>query len=52
MKEKEAIAIIGDADGPTSIFIAGKIGMVDVALGLLLAATVIGLVIWLWKRKK
>lgn len=52
MNEKEAIAIIGGADGPTSIFIAGKIGAGDIILGVLLVVAVVGLAVWLWKRRK
>ncbi len=54
MKESASIGIIGGADGPTSIFIAGKVsdGMAlgTLALGVLLI--VVGILIYKGLRKK
>lgn len=52
MGEKEAIAVIGGADGPTAIFVAAKIGVVDILVAVLLVAAVIGFGFWLWKKRK
>lgn len=52
MSVQNSIGIIGGADGPTSIFIAGKVGTGDIVLGLVVAVAVILGVIWLVRRKK
>ena len=52
IQEKQAITIIGGADGPTSIFIAGKVGTGDILIGLAAAVVVIVLIVWLVGRKK
>jgi len=46
LNEQKAIAIIGGADGPTSIFIAGKIGYGSIISMILIGVIVIvGLII-------
>lgn len=48
MKEAASIGIIGGADGPTAIFVAGRFPWEIV----ILAVICIAAVIWLRKRKK
>ncbi len=52
-KEHAAVSIIGGADGPTAIFIAGKVSPHFVT-GLILIGIVllILLVAWIWKKRK
>lgn len=51
-KEAVAISIIGGSDGPTSIFLAGKLGT-DVSIGLIVIGIIlIVLTIILWFRKR
>lgn len=52
MNEQYAISIIGGADGPTSIWIAGRVGGGDVFLALAATAAVIVLIVCLVRRKK
>lgn len=52
MKEQYAVSIIGGADGPTSIFIAGKIGSGDIFFALAAVAIVIVTIVWFIRRKK
>ncbi len=52
MQEQHAIAIIGGTDGPTSVFIAGKIGTGDIFLALTAVVAVIVWIVWLVGRKK
>ncbi|MEE1086479.1 MAG: sodium ion-translocating decarboxylase subunit beta [Schaedlerella sp.] len=53
-KESASVAIIGGADGPTSVFVAGKVGdsvsVVIIAMGIILIAG--GLYVYKrWRRK-
>lgn len=49
----ESITIIGGSDGPTSVFLAGKIGDSFMTFGVcLLIAAVAGIGFIIWKRKK
>ncbi len=53
MKGSGAVSVIGGADGPTSIFIAGKVGG-DSFTGMMIVGILLivaGLLIWRWKRK-
>lgn len=53
LSQVQAIAIIGGADGPTSIFVAGKVGGGDIFTGILVAVVIILLIIWvIYKCKK
>ena len=55
MQRAVAVSIIGGADGPTSIFLAGKVGgtfsMVIYLISLLIILLGIGIVIYIKKRK-
>lgn len=53
-KKSHAIGIIGGADGPTSIFVAGRIGdgFPIGALVIGLALIIVGIIIWRRFRKK
>ena len=55
MKEAVAVSIIGGADGPTSIFLAGKVGgtssMILYLLSLVVILIGVGIVICLKKKK-
>lgn len=53
-KKAVSVSIIGGADGPTSVFLAGKVGG-DFAVGLMIAGVVLmaaGIVWWYSKRKR
>lgn len=46
-----AISVIGGADGPTSVFIAGKVGT-DFWIALIAAGIVIaGIAVLIWKKR-
>ncbi len=47
-----SIGIIGGADGPTAIFVAGKTGMLLYAGIALLAAALVLLICRIWKNRK
>ena len=55
MQKAVAVSIIGGADGPTSIFLAGKVGgtfsMVIYLISLLVILLGIGIVIYIRKKK-
>lgn len=55
MKESVAVSIIGGADGPTSIFLAGKVGgtssMILYLISLVVLLIGVGIVIYLKKKK-
>ena len=55
MQRAVAVSIIGGADGPTSIFLAGKVGgtfsMVIYLISLLIILLGIGIVIYIRKKK-
>lgn len=51
-KKAVAVSIIGGADGPTSVFLAGKVGA-DISIGLIttgIILVVLAIIIWLRKR--
>lgn len=50
IKKNTAIAVIGGADGPTSIFIAGKVGD-GLSTGVIGIGVLLVLVVVLWKKK-
>lgn len=50
MRLAKSIGIIGGADGPTAIFVAGKLGGGDVVLAVVVALIVLG--VWIWKKRK
>lgn len=53
LKEKQSVAIIGGADGPTSIFLAGKLNS-DITNGMILlgVAVLAGIVVWQIKKRR
>lgn len=53
IKENTAISVIGGADGPTSVFVAGKISSVSVIISVILGIIllVIGIFIIIRKNK-
>ncbi len=53
IKRHTSISIIGSADGPTSIFLAGKINYDGLALPLIAAAVLLLLAcVWLAKKER
>ena len=51
-KKAVAISIIGGADGPTSVFLAGKVGC-DISVSLIVIGVIlIAITIILWLRKR
>ena len=52
LNEQKAIAIIGGADGPTSIFIAGKVGYGSILTMIIVGVLIIVGIIVLIKRRK
>lgn len=53
MKKSAAISIIGGADGPTSVFIAGKVGADFSTVGIICGiALLIFAIFWLGRKKK
>ena len=48
-QEQASIGIVGGADGPTSIFVAGSFDFIWLAAAVVAAAAVI---VWLIRRKK
>ena len=51
-KEAMAISIIGGADGPTSVFLAGKVGAVPIAMTIIVGVVLVLLGVVLFLRKK
>ena len=53
MKESVAVSIIGGADGPTSIFLAGKVGgsMIAYLVSLVVILIGVGIVVYIRKKK-
>jgi len=52
ISNSSSIGIIGGADGPTSIFIAGRIGSGSVIGGLLIGVLLVGAGIWGYKKSR
>lgn len=52
-KGSASISIIGGADGPTSVFVAGKIGTGFTTFGIVCGVVLLIAAIWLvvWKKK-
>lgn len=46
VKESTAVSIIGGVDGPTSIYVAGKIGSVPVIISVILGIVLLVIGIW------
>lgn len=51
-EQQKAVDIIGGADGPTAIFVAGELTKVLLPVCLIGVALVIGLVVMIGKRKR
>lgn len=51
IKENQALAVIGGADGPTAIFVAGKVGTPWYA-GIIIGVVIIAVGAFLISRKK
>ena len=52
LNEQKAITIIGGADGPTSIFIAGKVGYGSILTSIIVGVIIIAGIIVMIKRRK
>ena len=52
MNEQKAITIIGGADGPTAIYIAGKVGYGSILTMIIVGVIIIAGIIVIIKRKK
>lgn len=52
IKLNASVSVIGGGDGPTSIFIAGKIGDTPATFGIILGAVLLVLGIFMLIRKK
>ncbi len=52
MSMARSVSIIGGADGPTSIFIAGKIGGTSAVIGIILGIVLLTAGIFMIARKK
>ena len=51
-KEASSIGIIGGADGPTAIFVTGKLPLFALLAAGLAAAAVLALLIWLFLKRR
>ena len=53
-KKTESVSVIGGADGPTSVFIAGKLGSNTgiITIGIIAAVILLVVVIIYFKKKK
>ena len=52
LNEQKAITIIGSADGPTAIYIAGKVGYGSILTMIIVGVIIIAGIIVIIKRKK
>ncbi len=52
LNEQKAITIIGGADGPTAIYIAGKVGYGSILTMIIVGVIIIAGIIIIIKRKK
>lgn len=56
IKEQIAFSIIGSADGPTAVFIAGTLGddfsIAMLGVGSVMVGSIVGCSIYLWKKKR
>lgn len=52
LNEQKAITIIGGADGPTAIYIAGKVGYGSILTMIIVGVIIIAGIIVIIKRKK
>ena len=52
IKRQMSISIIGGADGPTSVFIAGKVGNTSVAVGVIVGIVLLVIGIFMIRKKR
>ena len=52
MSVAKSVSFIGGADGPTSIFIAGKIGGASAIIGIVVGIVLLAIGIFVFARKK
>lgn len=52
MQSASSIAIIGDADGPTAVFIAEKVNHIFASVVVIIGIVIVAGVVYWWKRKK
>ena len=52
LKRQMSISIIGGADGPTSVFIAGKVGNTSAVAGVLVGIVLLAIGIFLIRKKR
>ena len=48
----KSVSVIGGADGPTSIFVAGKIGGTPAIIGIIVGIVLLAIGIFIFARKK
>ena len=48
----KSVSVIGGADGPTSIFVAGKIGGTPAITGIIVGSVLLAIGIFIFARKK
>lgn len=48
----KSVSVIGGADGPTSIFVAGKIGGIPAITGIIVGIVLLAIGIFIFARKK
>ena len=48
----KSVSVIGGADGPTSIFVAGKIGGTPAIIGIIVGIVLLAIGIFIFGRKK
>ena len=52
MSVAKSVSVIGGADGPTSIFVAGKIGGTPAIIGIIVGIVLLAIGIFIFARKK
>ena len=52
MSVAKSVSVIGGADGPTSIFVAGKIGGTPAITGIIVGIVLLAIGIFIFARKK
>ena len=52
IKRQMSISIIGGADGPTSVFIAGKVGNTSAAVGVIVGIVLLVIGIFMIRKKR
>ena len=52
MAVAKSVSVIGGADGPTSIFVAGKIGGTPATIGIIVGIVLLAIGIFIFARKK